>query len=513
MADFPFHSSMNTQSLLKDAKADTLKDALGIQTLSGRERFDALFSKQLLTDKKILQGRQHTLFHYKKQSSSIHSLHESLFNEIQTIEPILKTILNPSSLEKESMEQILFSKNEHLQILNTIPFLLLCVSLWKQYVVPLLAVFMPLFFFIVPYFTMRYYYKLPIDIGQYTKIFCVTLGIPASLDHLQWKQTFQLLFTSVSIGQSIYQPIQTSFHIQTIDKELQEKTKALLQLKTIFETMYPEKKELLEDFTDSDSYRSFASGWDFPYRIQLALWMIGDLEVIHRIALHQAIQPVSFQQTKVVKMVELVNPLLDTATPISFLLTPKRSHCLMTGPNGGGKSTVLRCILINLVFAQTLGVCFGTSSGTYSLHPFDWIQSGLQLQDLPGQLSMFEREVEFSSQALHKARKYPNQRGMLLFDELFHSTNPPDGERTATLFLEQIWAFPHMSSFISTHVFSLAESSPSYVQKLCVPAEQKNGTLHFTYRLQEGICKVSSVDLVLKKRGFFPPGKPEVKQE
>jgi hypothetical protein len=505
---------MNPQSLLKDAKAETLKEALGIQTLSGGERFDAMFSKNLIVDEKILKERQQAVFDYKRKSKSIHSLHKSLFQEVQTIEPVLKSILSPNSLEKESIEQILFSKNQHLQIFNTIPFLLLCVSLWKQYVVPFLAVCMPIFFFIVPFFTMKYYYNLPIDFGQYTKIFCVTLGIPASMENLQWKQTFQLLFTSISIGQSIYQPIQTSYHIQSIDKELQMKTKALLKLKSVFETMFPEKKELLEEFNEEDLYKSFASGWDFPYRIQLALWMIGDLEVIHAIALHPAVQRVKFHQKSFVKMVELVNPLLETTTPISFQLTPKRSHCLVTGPNGGGKSTVLRCILVNIVFAQTLGICFGRTSGTYSLHPFDWIQSGLQLQDLPGQLSMFEREVEFASQALRRARKFPKQRGLLLFDELFHSTNPPDGERTASIFLHQIWSFPHMSSFISTHVFSLAESSPSLVQKLCVPAEiKKDGSLHFTYSLQNGICKVSSVDLVLSKRGFLPPGKPEMEGE
>lgn len=505
---------MNAQLLLKDAKAGTLKESMGIQTQSGAERFDALFSKEILTNSTTLLERQKVLLNYKQKSESLHSLHQSLFQEVKTIEPILKTIVGPTSLEKESMEQILFSKNPHLQILNTIPFLLLCVSLWKQFVVPFLAVCMPIFFFIVPYLTMKYYYSLPIDLTQYTKIFCVTLGVPASFEHLQWKQMFQLVFTSISIGQSIYQPIQTSFHIQTIDKDLQEKTKALLKLKSIFETMYPEKKDLLEDFTETDLYRSFASGWDFPYRIQLALWMIGDMEVIHTIALHPSLQPVKFHEKNFVKMIHLVNPLLNNTTPISFSLTPKRSHCLMTGPNGGGKSTVLRCILLNVVFAQTLGVCFGKESGTYSLHPFDWIQSGLQLQDLPGQLSLFEREVEFASQALERARKNPKKRGLLLFDELFHSTNPPDGERTARLFLQQIWSYPRLSSFISTHVFSLAESSPSLVQKLCVPAEKKeDGTLRFTYSLQPGICKVSSVDLVLEKRGFFPPGKPEKEKE
>ena len=505
---------MNSHALLKDARAEGIQNALGFVTQSGNQRFESLFSKQLLTKKEPLLQRQSVLLSYKQKSKEIHQAHSSLFEDLKTIEPTLQKILAPTSLEKESMEQILFSKNQHLQIFNTIPFLLFCVSLWKQYIVPVLAICMPIFFFVIPYLTMKYYYNLPIDFTQYTKIFCVTLGIPASFENLQWKQTFQLLFTSISIGQSIYQPIQTSFHIQTIDKELQDKSTALQKLKEIFETLYPDERELLEDLGPGDSYRSFAAGWDSPYRIQIALWMIGDMEVIHRIALHSAIQPVRFQRTNSVKMVKLVNPLFESSSPISYQLTPKRSHCLVTGPNGGGKSTVLRCILLNLVFAQTMGVCFGHEDGVFNLDPFDWIQSGLQLQDLPGQLSLFEREVQFASQALQRARNDPNQRGLLLFDELFHSTNPPDGERTARIFLEQIWSFSSLSSFISTHVFSLAESSPSFIQKLCVPAEKReDGTLHFTYTLQPGICKLSSVDLVLQKRGFLPPGKPEVEKE
>jgi len=504
---------MDTKSLLDDVRADSLKDVLGFQTNCGAERFDSLFSKQISTNIQELQKRQQVLLQYKKNSNQSLT-NAALFGELKQIEPILQTILHPTSLEKESMEQILFPSSSPFQILNTIPFFLLCISLWKQFVVPLLAVCMPLFFFLAPFFTMKYYYSLPISFSDYTKIFCVTLGIPSSMESLQWKQTFQLAFTSVSLGQSIYQPIQTSFHVRTIDANLQEKSRALLQLKSIFELLYPDNITLFEDIDVDDPYRSFAAAWDLPYRIQIALWMIGDMEVIHRVASYSHLQPVKFQKQGVVKMTLLVNPLLENAKPTSFLFTPKRSHCLVTGPNGGGKSTVLRAILLNILFAQTLGVCFGQEGGTFLLDPFDWIQSGLHLEDLPGKLSLFEREVEFASQALHKARKLPKQRGLLLFDELFHSTNPPDGERTARIFLEQIWRFPQLSSMISTHVFSLAESSPKQIQKLCVPATKlDNGEITFSYCLQNGICKVSSVDLVLHKCGFFPPGKPEIGKE
>lgn len=504
---------MDTKSLLADARAEELSTLLGFQTDCGKERFETLFSKPLTTDTKTLKKKQNVIFAYKQKTED-HERNERSFRELKEIEPVLQSILKPSSLEKESMEQILFSKNEHLQIFNTIPFFLMIVSLWKQYVVPILAICMPLVFFLFPYLTMKYYYGMQIPFDEYMKIFCITLGIPSSFEHLQMKQTFQLIFTTVSLGQSIYQPIQTAFHIAKIDSELQEKTKALLKVKEIFERLYPEEKEMLEDLTTQDIYRSFASGWDSPYRIQIALWMIGDMEVIHRIALTPSVQRVTFQANKQVKMINLLNPLLSNSKPVSFYFSKDRHHSLVTGPNGGGKSSVLRCVLVNTVFAQTVGVCFGTENGTYTLDPFDWIQSGLHLEDLPGKLSLFEREVQFASQALNHARRNPGQRGFLLFDELFHSTNPPDGERTATIFLKQVWSFPNVSSMISTHVFSLAESSPKRIQKLCVPAEKdSNGKLRFAYTLRNGICKVSSVDLVLQKCGFFPPGKPGLEKE
>ena len=74
--------------------------------------------------------------------------------------------------------------------------------------------------------------------------------------------------------------------------------------------------------------------------------------------------------------------------------------------------------------------------------------------------------------------------------------------------------FPHLTTLISTHVFPLAETAPPFVQRLCVPAEKGvDGALKFSYRLQPGICRVSSVDLVLQKCGFFPPGKPPREKE
>jgi DNA mismatch repair ATPase MutS len=66
---------------------------------------------------------------------------------------------------------------------------------------------------------------------------------------------------------------------------------------------------------------------------------------------------------------------------------------------------------------------------------FSWIADGLNLDDIPGRQSMFEREVAFSSGILRKS----GGRGLILYDELFHSTNPPDAIRTSELFCSRLW--------------------------------------------------------------------------
>jgi DNA mismatch repair ATPase MutS len=148
--------------------------------------------------------------------------------------------------------------------------------------------------------------------------------------------------------------------------------------------------------------------------------------------------------------------------------------------------------------AQTFG--FGFFTDTMILRPFTWIATGLKLEDRPGHASMFEAEVEFAKSILVKKSGI----GLIVFDELFHSTNPPDGERTASIFLEKLWQKTNVVSLISTHVFSLVDSAKPEIQRLCVPAfKDLSGDLQFTYKLRPGICKESSVDMILKERGLL----------
>ena len=154
--------------------------------------------------------------------------------------------------------------------------------------------------------------------------------------------------------------------------------------------------------------------------------------------------------------------------------------------------------------AQTFG--YGFFMSQMILKPFSWIATGLRLEDRPGSSSMFESEVEFAKSILVKASQTQSQSqvGLVLFDELFHSTNPPDGERTADIFLQQLWKKTNVVIVISTHVFSLVERSGPSIQRLSVPAfKDSSGNLQFTYTLGTGLCKESSVDMILKEKGLL----------
>jgi DNA mismatch repair ATPase MutS len=188
---------------------------------------------------------------------------------------------------------------------------------------------------------------------------------------------------------------------------------------------------------------------------------------------------------------------MEACVQSSIQIGGNNPHSIITGPNKGGKSSTLRALCLNVWLAQTFGLVFANSA---KITPFSWIRSGLRLADLPGEESFFEREIKFAKQTLSAAAT--KKPGIVFYDECFHSTNPPDGEKTAKIFLSNLWANPNTISLVSTHVFSLVEEAPKNIHKMCVPAEKVGNQLRYSYRLTPGICKVSSVEEIYKKFGF-----------
>jgi hypothetical protein len=165
-----------------------------------------------------------------------------------------------------------------------------------------------------------------------------------------------------------------------------------------------------------------------------------------------------------------------------------RGHALVTGPNRGGKSSVMRGILQAVLSAQTWGVVHNADDVLMTT-PYSAFYTRLVSADRPGVASLFESDVHYALDVLRGS----SSSAFIMIDELFHSTNPADAEASATYFLRQLWR-TGASSLISTHIFNLLEKAPASVGRLCLKASKRtDGTIEYTYRLGEGTCTVSSV--------------------
>jgi len=435
------------------------------------------------------------------------------FSELRLLEPDLEALTaKPSDLETEAFNELLFLK-AWSKPLNFVPFLLGLWSLLRVYVFPGLAILMPLAMLILPFVLIRFVFNIPLTITRYTTLVSAifsgqvaTLFNPAALltpvSTTPFKiDIFQLLKTGLLIGtvvQSFLQPYWIYQHLASIDTIIVKKAAALRTFKDIYESV----RAILEQHGFKLSKNPYAADIEddrqlvavahlHPVYLKVALKRLGAFEVLFRSANRHDVVPVQW--------LEASEPHLELEEAYDFRVAAKQrvpfsvnlGHALLTGPNRGGKSTTLRAVLSSCTLAHTYGFAFARVA---KLTPFGKLYTCLTPEDLPGEKSRFEREIEFTAQTL----KHDKGFALVLLDELYHSTNPPDAEKACKLYTERLWQRKNTLSLISTHLFEFVEGAPAAVQRLCCPAsERKDGSIDYSYRLTEGVCRVSSVGELL----------------
>jgi len=412
------------------------------------------------------------------------------------------------SLKDDSLAQLSFT-GDALKCLNHIPFALAFTAIFKIWIVPAINVLFPLVAWIVPYILLRFVYALPITHDQYMGIMqtmwsgeimnpqAIFGAAPQTL--LTPKSIAQAAIFIISFSQSMIQPIQNAMHLHKTDKVFLEIGKQLLEIRNAIRRLNGlgvKLSEALEDL-DDDPRRAFMLVKEQPERLGSALKSLARLEIMWRIASESRLQAVAFAPGPI-SLRDAVDISLKDPIASSVELGGETTHAVITGPNGGGKSSFMRAVLQTVLFGHS----YGYAPAAATMPRLKWIASGLQLRDSPGVLSMFETEVKFAATAL-AAGAGP---GLVLFDELFHSTNAPDGTRTATLFLEQLWSRSNVYSVVSTHIFPLIEAAPKAVKAICCQATDGPDGVQYSYRVEPGICRVSSVKMVWERFGLARKG-------
>ncbi len=178
-------------------------------------------------------------------------------------------------------------------------------------------------------------------------------------------------------------------------------------------------------------------------------------------------------------------------------------NIMLTGPNAGGKSTIVRGVGHSIFLAQTLGIA---PAASMRLTPFTMLNTAMNLRDSQAEgLSGFKTELDTACNYLMgKVNKLkPGQFAFNLFDELFRATSQQDAQNTLYRFAKK-FSKPNMLTIYATHnhgdlIVGLENENRGEFSNYCVEAPDGE---HPDFKLKRGYSRQSVVKKLWQEYGL-----------
>lgn len=193
-------------------------------------------------------------------------------------------------------------------------------------------------------------------------------------------------------------------------------------------------------------------------------------------------------------------PPLALTNPVKNTISLDK-NIVVTGPNAAGKTTLLKCILLNLLFTQQVGKGFYEAA---YIMPYDYIHCYLNIPDTSGRDSLFQAEARRCKDILTFIERFPTKKHFCIFDELYSGTNHYEAVGSAYSYLNYISENNNVRFMLTTHFIQLCSlfKKEENIKNIQMETNILDNTPSYTYKIKKGVSTIKGGICVLRQLNY-----------
>lgn len=554
----PLHATLGKDTLIdlevlgsyaSDATNTNVVDSLGKRSLMSSRYYLENIIKSPIQDRDTLQTRQNLLKCVHQKYNEQRGHHDTSFKNLEAFEEDIGWLFSDAQLELSSLYDMVYIQYWLLGRLNKNEPLLTSYNLYRIFGSPLLGVLSPVLYFIVPYMVIRYSIG-PISFFSYMKLMFNSMFtashmlLPSKWSKLSYLSYgfsllfyFQSLYNSVEVGKAVYKLSKLlTNHMNGIIRFIQNSANIVNALWTEgLETAFGQDMggtidPKLPMFNDPEysALKPFSVFTNFGKQLSVFKYLkkTSYIPLFRRVYFLDALctplrllerehLPYSYttfitrSDRPTVELEGFFHPCLPPETTVTNSLsmgdkdTP--NNIILTGPNAGGKSTLIKSYMISIILSQTLTIANASAA---TITPFGHINTQINIPDCKGKQSLFEAEMYRSKSNFQVLEAMPPTSFVLIaMDEIFSSTNPIEGIAGAYAIAKKLSEFQNAMCIISTHYVYLTRLASQCKERFSryrmnVNLDTEGNVVSYPYKLVKGVSRQYVALELLKKNGF-----------
>ena len=504
----------------------TILNSIDKTQLLASKRFLETLLVNPIDDINTLKNRQSVL----KNISSHHEQITELLKHMKTTECDVAWLYSHKDEEICILYDMIYFTNVFMRPLNNINYALTSYNIYRIILSPLLGLFTPIIYFIIPYFVFRL--KLGYDIGfvNYLKLMFKGIFSGGALGSMFPKMTYlSTAFSLIFYFQGLFNSVEVAKACYKISKLITNRMHGVAQFmksaKSLFDLCWDPQMGIAffnepDDYEQSKSIKQGLQNFNVFSNFGTSLQQFKTLDtkntmkILRRACIIDTLNSIVKLQINVgytfANYSQESSPFIDIKGiwhPSLTKVVKNDIHLdkslILTGPNAGGKSTLIKSILISILLSQTITIVNATK---LDLTPFAFISSQINIPDCKGKESLFEAEMNRSKNNLEMLQKQKDKPSIIFMDEIFNSTNPVEGIAGAFAIAKNMSNFTNNLMVCTTHytyLTKLAKDLPDKFVNMKMNVRQpKNKKIEYPYKVSSGISHQYIALELLKQNGF-----------